>query len=68
MRGWDEGEWDELGDWDRHFYTTMFKIDAWWETVVWHKELSLVLCDDRVWWDRGWGGREVQEGGNRLYT
>lgn len=33
-------EWDELGDWDRHFYITMSKIDAWWETVVWHKGLA----------------------------
>ena len=46
----------------------MYKIDGWWDAVVWHKELSLVLCDDLAWWDRGWGWREVQEGGNILYT
>ena len=22
-----EGVWDELGDWDWHIYTTMYKID-----------------------------------------
>ena len=23
----EEGGWDELGDWDWHIYTTMYKID-----------------------------------------
>ena len=22
-----KGEWNELGDWDRHIYTTMYKTD-----------------------------------------
>ena len=26
--------------------------------------LSSVLCDDLDGWDGGWGGREVQEGGD----
>ena len=25
-RGWWRG-WDELGDWDRHVYTNMYKMD-----------------------------------------
>ena len=29
-----EGEWDELGDWDWHIYTTMYKIDNKWEPTV----------------------------------
>ena len=22
----EDGEWDDLGDWDEHIYTTMYKI------------------------------------------
>jgi len=41
--------------------TTMCKIDSWLEAAVWHRELSLVPCDDLEGWDRRWG-REAQEG------
>ena len=39
--------------------TTMCKIDSWWESVVWHRELKLVLCENLEKW-MGW------EGGGRL--
>ena len=41
----------------------MCKINSWWEAVVWHSELSLVLCNDLEGWD-GEGGRQAQEGGD----
>ena len=40
----------------------MCKIDSWLEAAVWHRELSLVPCDDLEGWDRRWWGREAQEG------
>ena len=43
-------------------YTTMCKIDSYWEAAVQHGELSLVLCDDLEGWDGAGGGREVQRG------
>ena len=27
-KGGDVGEWDELGDWNLHIYTTIYKIDT----------------------------------------
>ena len=41
----------------------MCKTDSSWEAAAFHREL-LVLCDDLEGWDRGWVGREVQEGGD----
>ena len=31
----------------------MCKIDIYLETTVWHRELSLMLCDDLKGWDEG---------------
>ena len=44
----------------------MCQMDSKWEAAVWHKELSLVLCDVLDGWDKEepWNGREVQEGGD----
>ena len=38
--------WDELGDWDWHIYTsdTMYKIDEQWAPTVYLRELYPVLC------------------------
>ena len=33
------------------------------EAAVFHRELSLILCDDLVGWDRGLGVTEPPEGG-----
>ena len=43
-----KGRWDELGDWDRHIYTTgtMVKIDNEWEHSTLLRELYSVLCGD----------------------
>ena len=30
----ESGQWDELGDWDWHVYTAVYKIDNWWELTV----------------------------------
>ena len=38
-----------------------------WEALIWHREISLVLCDDLEGWGRSWGGKEAQEEGN-LYV
>ena len=38
----------------------MCKVDGEWEVVIWHRELSLMLCDDLEGQD---GGRESQKGG-----
>jgi len=46
-----------------HICTTMCKRDSLREPAVKHRKLSLVLCDDLVWWN-GAGGREAQEGGD----
>ena len=42
----------------------MCKTESWWEAAAWHRELSLVLCDDLDRWECGGegGGREAQEG------
>ena len=34
-----------------------------WEAPVWHRDLSLVLCDGLEGWD-GVGGRETQDRGH----
>ena len=43
-----------------YIYTTMLKIDSWWEVAIKHREPSLGLCDDLEGWIRG---RETQEEG-----
>ena len=43
-------------------YITTWKTDSWWEVVVLHRELNLVLCDNRKGWAGVGGGSEVQEG------
>ena len=53
-RGGGVGGRAELGD--RGWHTG--KTASWWESGVWHGELSAVCCDDLD----GWG--EVQEGGD----
>ena len=45
-----------------HIHTTMCKIASEWEVAVYHRELSLVLCDDLEVWDGGVGGRLKREG------
>ena len=30
----EEEVWDDLGDWDWHVYTTVFKIDNQWDPTV----------------------------------
>ena len=46
--------WDELGDWDWHICTTMYKIDNSWLSTVYHRELCSVLCGDL-------NGKEIQK-------
>ena len=48
--------WDHLGEEDLCIYTTMCKIDSWWEAALQHSELSSVLCEDLEGWDGGMGG------------
>ena len=45
-------------------YTTMCKIDGWWEPVIKYRKLSWVLCNDLEGWDGGVevGGRSKREG------
>ena len=46
----------------------MCKIDSWWESSVYHMELSSMLCDGLEGWD-GACGRQVQERGKKyIYT
>ena len=47
-------------------YTTRCKTELAGSCLP-HRELSLVLCDDREGWDRGWGGREAQAGADYRY-
>ena len=39
----------------------MCKLDGWWKVAVFHRELSLALCNDLEGLE-GRGGREAQEG------
>ena len=47
-----------------HTHRTACKTESWWEAAAWHRELSLVLCDDLYRWECGGegGGKEAQEG------
>ena len=45
---------------------TICKIDGKWEFAVWHRELSLVLCDNLEGWDGMGDGRGVQEAGGNI--
>ena len=56
--------WDKVREWHGHIYTTICKIDHWWETATWHKEISSVLCDHLEGWDRECG-REGDARGKR---
>ena len=38
---------DELGDWDWHIYTIMYKIDNLWQPNIQHRELYSMLCGDQ---------------------
>ena len=38
------------------------KMDTQWKFVIWHRELSPVLCDNLEGQDVVGSGREVQEG------
>ena len=40
-RGW-------IGNWDWHIYTTVYKVDNWWEQIVYHRELYSMLCGDHM--------------------
>ena len=51
--------WDHLGEEDLRIYTTMCKIDSWWEAALQHRELSSVLCEDLEGWDGRMGGMYV---------
>ena len=42
-KGW---WWEELGDWDSHICTTVYKIDNWRKLAVQHREVYSVLCGD----------------------
>ena len=65
LRTWGGGRvnWDKVRERRGHIYTTKRKIDSQWEAAAQHREISLVLCDHLVGWDRE-GGRETQEGGD----
>ena len=45
-----------MGDQDSHRHATMCKIDSWWEAAMYHRKLSLVLCDDLGGLGCGWDG------------
>ena len=49
-------------------HSTICKIDGQWEFAVWFRELNPGLCDNLEEWDGDGGGREVQEGGDHVYT
>ena len=38
--------WEDLGAWDWHICTTMYKADNWRELTVQHREGYSVLCSD----------------------
>ena len=65
MRIWGEGgvRCDRVRECHGHIYTTKCKIDSWWETAAWHREISLVLFDHLEGWNNE-SGRETQEGGD----
>ena len=46
-----------------YVYTTLCKIASQYEATIWHKELSLVICDDDL---KGKDGVEGWEGGVRM--
>ena len=47
-------------------FSTMCKIDSWWEPAIKYRKLSWVLCNDLEGWDGGVevGGRCKRE---RIY-
>ena len=63
--GGEEGEGEMYGESNIEIYSTMCKTDSQWEFAVWPRELKLGLCDHLEGWGGvGWGGREVEEGGD----
>ena len=53
-----EEEWNELGDWGGHVFTSRCKEDNSGDPAVERRELSPVLCDDL----EGWEGIHVYTG------
>ena len=49
-------------------YITICKIDSQREFAVWLRKLKQGLCINLVGWDGEGDGREVQEGGEYMYT
>ena len=66
-----EGEgrmnWESSTEMWNH-YTTMCKIDSWWEFVIWHRELKLVLCENLEKSDGMGMGREAWREGIYIYS
>ena len=58
-----KGKGDEWRDWNGNIYTTIYKIESWWEFDVWLRELKPGPSDNLEGWDGVGGGREVQEEG-----
>ena len=56
-----KGEWDELGDWDGHIYTTMYKIDNYCKSTIQHQEIYSMLCGDL-------NEKEIQKEGTYVNT
>ena len=53
--------WEEWREQHGNIYTTVCKMDSWWEFAAWLRELTLGLCDNLEGWERV-GGRSKREG------
>ena len=62
------GEGGMYGESNIETYIVICKIDSQWEFAVCLRELKPGLWNSLEGWDGEGGGREVQEGGDILYT
>ena len=62
------GEGEMYGKSNMETYITICKIDSQWEFAVWLRKLKQGLCINLEEWDGEGDGREVQKGGEYMYT
>ena len=67
MAGGEEGEGEMYGESNMETYNAICKRDSQWEFAVWLGALKQGLCDNLEGWDGEGDGREVWEGGTRMY-
>ena len=56
------------GESNMETYITVCKIDSQREFAVWLRKLKQWLCTNLEGWDGEGDGREVQKGGDYMYT